>query len=155
MVFGLSVASNSKRRQLSDDDIDLFLGSLDDKDSDDSRDLDPCYLENDGDTSYDSDEEGGSSLSSILGGAAASNDVWVTPGQLRPRFPFIGDPGIKVNIEDIDDPLPNFELFFDDTLINIIVQQTNLYAKQYLDLQRSTLRKRSRSSNGLTLTKKK
>ena len=80
VVFGLSVASNSERRQLSDDDIDLFLGSLDDKDSDDSRDLDPCYLENDGDISYDNDEEGGSSLSAILGGAAASNNGWVTPG---------------------------------------------------------------------------
>ena len=50
--------SNSKRRQLSDDDIDLLLGSSDGNDSD----LDPCYLENDGDISYDSNEESGSNL---------------------------------------------------------------------------------------------
>ena len=45
MVLGLSIAFNSKRSQLSDDDIDLLLGSSDDKHSDNSGDL-----ENDGDT---------------------------------------------------------------------------------------------------------
>ena len=76
-----------------------------------------------------SDEEGGSSVNAILGGAtsagaAADNDRWITQGQLRLRFPFSGNPGIKVNIADADDPLAYFELFFDDTLINMIVQQT-------------------------------
>ena len=52
-----------------------------------------------------------------------------------------------MNIADADDFLTYFELFFDDTLINTIVQQTNLYAKQYLDLQHSTLKKRSRAKS--------
>ena len=48
-----------------------------------------------------------------------------------------------MNIADADDTLAYFKLVFDNTLINIIVQQINLYVKQYKDLQRSTLRKRS------------
>ena len=133
------MAFNSKWRQLTDDDIDLLLGSSEKKNSD----LDPSCLENDGDTSYDNDEEGGSNLSAILGGAAASNNDWVTQRQLRSKFPFSRNPSIKVNIADADDTLAYFKLVFNDTLINIIVQQINLYAKQYKDLQRSTLRKRS------------
>ena len=54
MVLGLSMVSNSKQSQLSDDDIDLLLGSSNDKDSDDCSDFDPCYLENDSDTLYES-----------------------------------------------------------------------------------------------------
>ena len=56
-----------------------------------------------------------------------------------------------MKIADTDDPLA----YFDDTFINIIVQQTNLYAKQYLDLQRSTLRKRSRSKELIDTYEKK
>ena len=159
VALGLSMASNSKRSQLSDDDVDLLLGSSNDKDSDDNSDLDSCYRENDDDTLHASDEEGGSSVNAILSGApsagaAADNDGWITQGQLRLRFPFSGNPAIKVNIADADDPLAYFELFFDDTLINMIVQQTNLYAKQYLDLQRSTLRKRSRSQEWIDTNEK-
>ena len=75
------------------------MGSSDDEDKDDDSDLDPCSLENDGDTSYDSDGEGGFNLSAIFGGAAASNDDWVAQGQLCAKFPFSGDPGIKANTE--------------------------------------------------------
>ena len=93
------------------------------------------------------------SLSTILGGAAASNDGWVTERQLRPRFSFNGDSGIKVNTSETDVPLAYF--VFDDTLIYIIVQQANLYAKQYLHLQPSTLRKRSRSKEWIDTNEKK
>ena len=153
------MGSKFKRRQLDDDDIDLLLGSSDDEYTDEDSDFDPCYLDNGGDTSHESVDEDGSNLSANLGDAAnpgadlVDND-WVAQGQLRPRFPFSGDPGIKVNIADTDDPLAYFELFFDETLINVIVQHTNLYAKQYLDLQRATLRKRSRAHNWTETNKK-
>jgi len=147
------MASNSKRQLLSDEDMEILQGSSDDDDSD----LDPCYLDNDGDTSYSSDEESGPNLSPIVGGtssaASSASDAWVTQGQLRPKFPFSGNPGIKVNIADPDDPLAYFELFFDDPLIDMIVQQTNLYAKQFLDFNRSTLKKRSRSKEWIDTNK--
>ena len=59
-----------------------------------------------------------------------------------------------MNIADVRDPLAYFELFYDDTLINIIVQQINLQAKRYLDLQHSTLRKRSRSKEWIDTNEK-
>ena len=87
------------------------------------------------------------------GASATNNDDWVTQGQSCPRFPFSGDPGIKVNIAD--DLLAYFELFFDDTLINTIVQQTKLYSKQYLDLQHTTLKKRSCAKSWTETNEKK
>ena len=42
------------------------MGSSDDEDNHNDSDFDPCWFENDGDTSYDSDVEGGSNLSAIL-----------------------------------------------------------------------------------------
>ena len=76
MVLNVLMAFNSKHYQLLDDYIKLLLGSSDNKDSYDDTDLNPCYVENDGETLNDSDEESGSNLSAILGGAtnAARND---------------------------------------------------------------------------------
>ena len=119
------MGSKLKRRQLDDDDIDFLLGSSGDEYTDEDSDFDPCYLDNGGDTSNESVDEDGSNLSANLGdsanpGAAADND-WVTQGQLRPRFPFSGDPGIKVNIADTDDPLAYFELFFDCNILTCML----------------------------------
>ena len=134
--------------------METLQGSSDDDDSD----LDPCYLDNDGNTSYSSDKESGPNLRPIVGGtssaaSSASDDAWVTQGQLHPKFPFSGNPGIKVNSAYPDDPLAYFELFFDDPLIDMIVQQTNLYAKQFLDLNRSILKKCSRSKEWIDTNK--
>ena len=45
----------------------------------------------------------------------------------------MGQPGIKRNVENKDEPILLFELFFDDSLVDLIVDQTNLYAKQHLE----------------------
>uniref|UniRef100_A0AAF5DKM1 PiggyBac transposable element-derived protein domain-containing protein n=2 Tax=Strongyloides stercoralis TaxID=6248 RepID=A0AAF5DKM1_STRER len=42
-----------------------------------------------------------------------------------PRFPFLGQPGIKKNILDASNPLLFFELFFDEQLVLHIVTETN------------------------------
>ena len=44
----------------------------------------------------------------------------------------MGQLGVKLNVEIKDEPFLFFELFFDDSLIDLIVDQTNLYAKQHL-----------------------
>ncbi|XP_035209422.1 piggyBac transposable element-derived protein 4-like [Stegodyphus dumicola] len=49
-----------------------------------------------------------------------------------PRFPFHGDPGIKVSLTN-ENPLEYFELFADEEFIACIVNETNRYAGQYLD----------------------
>ena len=51
---------------------------------------------------------------------------------------------MKVNVQDTEDPISFFELYFDDALINLIVQQTNLYAQQVIAEKDGRLKKRSR-----------
>lgn len=48
-----------------------------------------------------------------------------------PKFPFTGDPGIKVFVSDSGDPLEFFQLFFDDEILDFIVQETNRYAEDF------------------------
>ena len=53
------------------------------------------------------------------------------PVPAPPRFPFTGNPGLKVSIET-GDPLEYFLQFFDETVLNFIVDETNKYAENYL-----------------------
>ena len=48
-----------------------------------------------------------------------------------PRFPFIGKPGLKIDIDSID-PLDYFRLFFDESVFMFIADETNKYAERYL-----------------------
>uniref|UniRef100_A0A0K0E1W0 PiggyBac transposable element-derived protein 4 n=1 Tax=Strongyloides stercoralis TaxID=6248 RepID=A0A0K0E1W0_STRER len=50
-----------------------------------------------------------------------------------PRFPFLGQPGIKKNILDASNSLLFFELFFDEQLVLHIVTETNRFADQYIN----------------------
>ena len=47
-----------------------------------------------------------------------------------PLFPFSGNPGITVNIDSNASILRYFELFFDDKILRIIVQETNTCSQQ-------------------------
>ncbi|GBM40530.1 PiggyBac transposable element-derived protein 4 [Araneus ventricosus] len=58
-----------------------------------------------------------------------------------PKFPFTGNPGIKVSLRQSDDPLDYFCLFFDDEVISFIAKETNSFAEEHfsnLDLTPST-----------------
>ncbi|GBO03512.1 PiggyBac transposable element-derived protein 4 [Araneus ventricosus] len=49
----------------------------------------------------------------------------------HPKFPFTGNPGLKVSVGDSEDPLDYFNLFFDDDIFNFIVSETNRYAESH------------------------
>ncbi|GFW14939.1 piggyBac transposable element-derived protein 4 [Trichonephila clavipes] len=49
-----------------------------------------------------------------------------------PPVPFRGNPGITVNIANNASILNYFELFFNDQILRMIVQETNRYAEQYI-----------------------
>jgi hypothetical protein len=68
--------------------------------------------------------------------------IWNDIGEARPRFPFTGNPGIKVEISRENKPIEYFDKFFDDSIINEIVQQTNIYAQQFVN--ENNLKARSR-----------
>ncbi|GFX67677.1 piggyBac transposable element-derived protein 4 [Trichonephila clavipes] len=58
-------------------------------------------------------------------------DMKNIPPPLLP-VPFRGNPGITVNIANNASVLNYFELFFDDQILRMIVQETNRYAEQYI-----------------------
>ena len=70
---------------------------------------------------------------------------WTRNGNARPPFRFDGEAGIKFAIENKECPLQYFEKFFDDSLINNIVLETNRYAEQFLAANACNLSLRSRA----------
>ncbi|GFS68926.1 piggyBac transposable element-derived protein 4 [Nephila pilipes] len=51
----------------------------------------------------------------------------------HPKFPFTGNPGIKVCLGVSGDPLERFNQFFDDEMFLFIVGETNRYAKSFFE----------------------
>ncbi|GFT34250.1 piggyBac transposable element-derived protein 4 [Nephila pilipes] len=50
-----------------------------------------------------------------------------------PKFPFTGNPGIKVCLGDSGDPLQYFNLFFDEEMFLFVVSETNRYAESFFE----------------------
>ncbi|GFX23456.1 piggyBac transposable element-derived protein 4 [Trichonephila clavipes] len=50
-----------------------------------------------------------------------------------PKFPFTGNPGIKVCIGDSGDPVEYFNMFLDDEMFSFIVEETNRYAESFFE----------------------
>ena len=95
--------------------------------------------------SHDIDSDSTSDVSLQQAIPVQSNSVWSTGAQQnRDRFPFTGSPGMKAVVENKEDPLPFFELFFDDSLINLIAEQTNVYAQQFKEEHDGRLKRRFR-----------
>ncbi|GFT38323.1 piggyBac transposable element-derived protein 4 [Trichonephila clavipes] len=85
-----------------------------------------------------SDEEFSSSKSEsdddCLDSARDCCQIDVTsPLPSHPKFPFTGNPGIKVCIGDSGDPLEYFNLFLDDEMFSFIVEETNRYAESFFE----------------------
>ena len=151
-----------KRSRLYDaDTASVALLEASDDDSTDSEE-EPCMQNDETDSSFllsdydelnllsDSDTESTTSDSNSDQtppgtSSPATPSAWSTQGSARSRFPFTGNPGLKVNVENKEDPLSFFELYFDASLISLIVEQTNLYAQQVLTESAGRQKKRSRT----------
>ncbi|KAJ1208182.1 hypothetical protein NDU88_003568 [Pleurodeles waltl] len=73
-------------------------------------------------------------------------DTWFAPNMEQPQLPaFTGFPGCRVNTENFL-PVNFFELFMDNIFLEEIVEQTNLYAEQYLRDNADRLRPYSRAT---------
>ncbi|KAJ1142106.1 hypothetical protein NDU88_008433 [Pleurodeles waltl] len=73
-------------------------------------------------------------------------DTCVAPNMEQPQLPaFTGLPRCGVNTETFL-PIDFFQLFMDNVFLEEIVEQTNLYAEQYLRDNASRLRPHSRAS---------
>ncbi|XP_035223573.1 piggyBac transposable element-derived protein 4-like [Stegodyphus dumicola] len=65
------------------------------------------------------------------------------PSDPPPRFAFAGIPKINLDIDETKGKLQFYDAFIDDYLLDLIVFETNRYAKQCI--KNSTLRRHSRS----------
>ncbi|GFY24491.1 piggyBac transposable element-derived protein 4 [Trichonephila clavipes] len=72
--------------------------------------------------------------------------MWVeekTVCPATPRFDFTESPGILVNISD-DTLIQYFEYFFDNSMLELIVEETNVYAEQCFHSQKSKMYSKQR-----------
>ncbi|KAJ1128949.1 hypothetical protein NDU88_007321 [Pleurodeles waltl] len=73
-------------------------------------------------------------------------DTWVAPNMNQPQLhAFICLPGFRVNTESFL-PVNFFELFMDNVFLEEIVEQTNLYADQFVRDNAARLRPQSRAT---------
>ncbi|KAJ1120832.1 hypothetical protein NDU88_008981 [Pleurodeles waltl] len=74
-------------------------------------------------------------------------DTWIAPNMEQPQLPaFTSLPGCRVNTENFL-PVHFFHLFMDDVFLEEIVEQTNVYAEQYLRDNAARLKPQSRATH--------
>ena len=141
-----SIDSEEEPCMRNDEENDILLSEFGESDSYLLSDYDDLNLMSDSVTEHSSNESDSDNLdnSDQTHGSNPTAPTWRSRGRARSRFPFNGNPGLKVNVQNTEDLISFFELFFDDELINLIVQQTNLYAQQVIAEKDGRLKKRSR-----------
>ena len=127
-----SIDSEDEPCMRNDEEDDILLSESGESDSYLLSDYDDLNLMSDSVSEHSSNESDSDNLdnSDQTHGSNPIAPTWRSRGSARSRFLFNGNPGLKVNVQNTEDPISFFELFFDDELINLIVQQTNLYAQQ-------------------------
>ena len=131
--------SSRKRNRLSRNEIEALLDG--DDSSDDALDLESSSSE----SSSSSDNEDQSYLLSDSDDDAALPSDWVASGSARTPFTFRGDPGVKFTVENKENPVEYFEQFFDEEIIDYLVNETNRFAGQFLQKNEDTLPAQSRA----------
>ncbi|CAH2319774.1 Hypothetical predicted protein [Pelobates cultripes] len=104
--------------------VDCDGDTLEDSDTNTASDIDPL-------NEFSSH---GAPPSSTRGwsGSTAPEHNWVPPNLMAPEIPpFMATPGIAVTV-DACEPLNYFELFMSNDIFELMVEQTNLFANQYL-----------------------
>ena len=141
-----SIDSEEEPCMRNDEEDDILLSESGESNSYVLSDYDDLNLMSDSVTEHSSNESDFDNLdnSDQTHGSNPTAPTWHSQGSSRSRFPFNGNPGLKVNVQNTEDPISLFELFFDDELINLIVQQTNLYAQQVIAEKDGRLKKRPR-----------
>jgi len=94
---------------------------------------------------------------SILGPSCRQTDVTPTTGfsknDLQPRIPpFTGNPGVQFAVENEADVMSYFDHYIPPELIEIVVDQTNLYAQQKIAKMARPITKRAPSEEWKPVT---
>ena len=71
---------------------------------------------------------------------------WTDQSQIdRSAFPFIGNSGVNVNLQNKTNVVEIFESFIDSEIMELIVNETNKYADNYIDEKRRSGKIRQKS----------
>ena len=119
-----SIDSEEEPCMRNDEEDDILLFEFGESDNYLLSDYDDLNLMSDSVTEHSSNESDSDNLdnSDQTYGSNPTAPTWRSRGSARSRFPFNGNPGLKVNVQNTEDPISFFELFFDDELINLFVQ---------------------------------
>jgi len=106
-------------------------------DSDSDTDNIPEFSSSEESESESTNESDNESNISIPGPSCRQIDVTPTTrfskNDRQPRIPpFIGNPGVKFAVENEADAMSYFDRYIPPELIEIVVDQTNLYAQQHI-----------------------
>ena len=87
------------------------------------------------DTSFDdfssSEENNDSTAPTVaIGPDSVSWTKLSNEGMTRPPFPFTGNSDVHFDVDQATGPLQYFEKFFDNDIVDLIVEETNTYADQ-------------------------
>lgn len=85
----------------------------------------------------DMDADGGGDNISLV----QDDDDWIDMAEDPPLFTYNENPGLKIDLTDFD-VKTLVDLFFSDELVNLLVEQTNVYAQQ--EIAKKQLRRTSR-----------
>lgn len=138
------MASTTKRKaKLSAEEAMALLDELssditsDSSDSEDSEisaisSIDELLSDARDDNSDDIHSDNGNDIALPVNANVRDQWAW-SPNVNKPlERNFTGTPGMNMDITDVSNQLEYFELFFDDTLVNLIVLETNRFADQYI-----------------------
>lgn len=81
-------------------------------------------------------------------------NLWTDTEEEPIDIPFLGNPGIKVDIPPDAEPIYYFSLFFDESLFEIITSETNRRANEFLQT-RTRRSKREQKWKDVTVDEKK
>lgn len=139
------------------DEINMDNSAIDESDDDaydtsdeevSSDDESLCVSSDNSSVSSDTSDDSDGDSSGPRGGPPVASGVWmpvVDSDVGPPLMPFTGATGLKHPPDSGAVPLEYFKLFFTDVIINKIVQETNLYAEQWIEGHGDYLREKSRS----------
>nr|CAI5850747.1 unnamed protein product [Callosobruchus analis] len=82
--------------------------------------------------------------SKLVHGPNNSDDEWTDVEEDPEAFPFLSKDDINISIPSDATPLQYFQLFFDDSIINIIIKETNRRGRENFDSAPVSTRKKKK-----------
>ena len=122
----------SRKRKLTPAQVAALLAQ-----SSDSETYDSEFDDSDNDSNSDVDGDDSDQTVDYMYHENSTDFDWSATASARPRTMFSGKPGLQVAVDNPDDPLAFFSLFFTPEIVNVIVTETTRSAAQLISQMRA------------------